>query len=290
MKHEDYKELLTLVVLDALDAPACSTLATHLVACAQCRTEFTELQATASLLAHTITPVKPAPALRTRLLAQLKTTPQTSGSGSDTTTAPGATAAQSETGRQSPAAAPNVLPFAPRRTVRARALATFGALAAALAIAALASALISLWSSNRQLHVEVARLTTDAQQTQQTLTDLRAERDLLAAPDARLTELAGTNNATNAHARLTYDERTGKALLVATGLPAPPPGKAYQLWFIADGRPLPGSVFGTDATGRAELREQIPTAGRRAQSFAVTLEPQAGVPAPTGQMYLKSAS
>ena len=299
MEHEAYKEMLPAAALDALDAPEQRALDAHLPTCAECCTEFAELRAAASMFVHTVAPVAPAPELRARLLEQIKRTPQTprTSGGAFIAVAPnGAPSAPATTGNAATSVAPNVLPFAPpaRREARglfgARPLAVFGMLAASVAIAALAISLVMLWSQNRQLRSDLARLAQNLHETQQTLVSVRAERDLLAAPDAHTAELAGTNVATQAHARLTYDANTGRAVLSAAGLPAPPPGKAYQLWFIADGKPLPGGVFTTDAQGRAELREQIPVAGRHAQIFAVTLEPQTGVTTPTGQMYLKSAT
>jgi hypothetical protein len=287
MTHEEYKEILAAAALDALDAGAGDALALHLAACAECRRELDELCAATAALAYTSAPVVPSPDLRTRLLAQIKLTPQTGGTPANA--APNGAATANATGAPTPTA-PNVLPFASttrRGLFGARPLALYGALAASVALAlAITSAV--LWAQNRQLHRELTRVGQYLHETQQTLVAVRAERDLLAAPDAHTAELAGTEVATKAHARLTYDVNTGRAVLTAAGLPATPPGKAYQLWFIVDGKPLPGDVFTTDATGRAELREQIPPVGRHAQIFAVTLEPQAGTSAPTGQMYLKS--
>jgi hypothetical protein len=80
-------------------------------------------------------------------------------------------------------------------------------------------------------------------------------------------------------------------MLTAADLPPAPAGKAYQLWFIAEGKPpMPGSVFQPDARGHAEMHENIPPEGRTAAVFAVTLEPEGGTSAPTGEMYLKGSA
>ncbi len=292
MNHDDYKEMLAAAALAALDHEDAQTLAAHLSSCAECRAELDDLSAAAALLAHTIVPVAPSPNVRASLLAQIKAAPPLAPTGG-APIVPASTIGTATTTTHATTPDATVLPFeprAPRRPFGASPLAIYGALAASITIAILAVALATLWARDRKLQTELARLTQSLQQTQQTLAAVRADNDLLAAPDAHTAELAGTPAANGAHARLTYDEQTGRALLVAAGLPAPPPGKAYQLWFIADGQPLPGRVFTTDPSGRAELREQIPPAGRHAQIFAVTLEPQTGVAAPTGQMYLKSAT
>ena len=80
-----------------------------------------------------------------------------------------------------------------------------------------------------------------------------------------------------------------EAVLLASGLAAAPAGKAYELWIIAKAAPVPAGVFQVDAQGRAVFRlpEGLDFAG--VKTFAVTLEPEAGVPAPTGPMVLAGA-
>jgi anti-sigma-K factor RskA len=113
---------------------------------------------------------------------------------------------------------------------------------------------------------------------------------LITAPDARMTTLAGTEMAVSAHAKFVFDRKTGRAMLMADNLPPAPAGKAYQLWFIAEGKPpMPGHVFTPDATGRAEMHDEVPAEARNATVFAVTLEPSSGTIAPTGAKYLLSA-
>jgi anti-sigma-K factor RskA len=102
-------------------------------------------------------------------------------------------------------------------------------------------------------------------------------------------ELAGTKVMPQAHAMLAYD-KNGRAILMAKGLPPAPAGKAYQLWFIAGGQPMPGKVFTTDASGSGSLNDQTPPEARNSAVFAITLEPENGVKSPTGEMYLISAS
>src|SRR5207237_8693319 len=72
-------------------------------------------------------------------------------------------------------------------------------------------------------------------------------------------------------------------------LPPPPPSKAYELWTIGEGAPRPAGVFRVDAEGRATHRVEPVEGGKPVKVFAVTLEPEGGVPAPTGPMVLASA-
>lgn len=169
-----------------------------------------------------------------------------------------------------------------------------GALAASIALVAMAAALVLLWNRYNAVQQEFVQLTDRWEVAQ---VELRREREQLArrqeaialitSPNARVTALAGTDVATRAHGKFVFDRDTGRAMLMAYDLPPAPAGKAYQLWFIAEGTPpLPGQVFNTDSAGHAERREQLPLEARAATVFAVTLEPSGGVPAPTGAKYL----
>ena len=308
MKHEDYKELIALDALDALDDEAGRrTLDAHLAGCADCGAELDTLRAVAASLAYAAPPVAPAaPQLRAQILAHVKSQPQgerarlpeSSGSGARADTITSSAPATISPATISPATVSTVSApdeFAKRREARefkvSRRLFVFGALAASLAVAALLLSLLMLWQRNNALQNEIARLSDDARKSAQELARTRADRELLAAPEAHTATLAGTKMAERARARLTFDERTGRAMLMASDLPPAPAGKAYQLWFIAAGKPpMPGSVFQTDASGHAEMHDIVPPEGRRAAIYAVTLEPAGGTSAPTGEMYLKSSA
>ncbi|HEX8422132.1 MAG TPA: anti-sigma factor, partial [Pyrinomonadaceae bacterium] len=270
MKHEDYKELIALDALDALeDAGERRALASHLAECADCRAELDAARAASASLVYATSPSAPAPQLRAQILARIKSLPQdqksqpqdeaarlpaSAGKGAAGVVA--ATTSSAPTGATSNVSAPDE--FARRREARevkvSRRLFVFGTLAASLAVAALLLSLLSLWQRNVRLQNEIARLSADANQTAQELARTRAERELLAAPEAQTATLAGTELAARARARLTFDERTGRAMLMAADLPPAPAGKAYQLWFIAAGKPpMPGSVFRPDERGHAEM-------------------------------------
>src|SRR5437879_4975478 len=72
------------------------------------------------------------------------------------------------------------------------------------------------------------------------------------------------------------------------GLPPAPPGKAYALWSIADAAPRPAGVLRVDAEGRGSLRLAPAEGGKPVKVFAITLEPEVGVAAPSGPMVLRS--
>jgi hypothetical protein len=116
-----------------------------------------------------------------------------------------------------------------------------------------------------------------------------AVTSLIKAPGTRTVVLAGLPAAPGAQARVVWNVEKRQAVLMATGLEPPPPDKAYELWVIAGGAPVPAGVFRSGADW--EALHQMPWVEDAAQvkTFAVTLEPAAGVTAPTGPMVLAGA-
>ncbi len=258
--------MLAARALDALEATEARELTEHLGACDECGSELATWRDTAAALAYAAPAAEPSADLRSRILA----------------------------GVRAESAKPKVVPLAKRERPRWSAAMKVGALAASIALVAMAAGLVLLWNRYNSLRQEFVQVTDRWELAQG---ELRREReelarrqeaiDLMTSPGATVTALAGTDMATRAHGKFVYDRDTGRALLMAYDLPPAPDGKAYQLWFIAEGKPpMPGRVFNTDSAGRAEMREQLPVEARAASVFAVTLEPSGGVPAPTGAKYL----
>lgn len=256
MVHDDYKELIPAHALSALDAADERALNEHLATCAECRRDLAEWEATAASLALTARPMEPSPRVREQLLTQVRA--EKSGSaerGSESST---------EKSRSDQSAA-NVIPFGRRPRTLWNSL---GSIAAIVLFAALIISVVVLWQQNRTLRRE------------------NEFYQLITAPGSRVAELSGTNEASNATAKLAYDQ-TGRAFLIATGLPRAPEGKEYQLWYIVDNKPLPGKTFAPDSKGHGTSQERVPDVARKSAIVAITLEPAGGVQSPTGAIYLR---
>ncbi len=280
--------------LNALEAAEARELESHLATCAECRAELDAWQDVSASLVYAAPLAEPSAELRSRIIESVRA------EGAK----PSSRVAVKDNGKVKAGAAEssrtesNVVPFErpARRTwsVASR----VGTLAASLAFIALVASLILLWNRNNAMQQEMARVTDQLERAQgelrrerEILAREREARELISSPEARIMTLAGTEMATRARAKFVYDRTTGRAMLMADDLPPAPTGKAYQLWFIAEGKPpMPGQVFNTNAAGHAEMRDQLPEEARGATVFAVTLEPSNGVPAPTGPMYLKGAA
>ena len=72
MVHEEYKEMIPARALSALDAAEAQALNEHLENCAECRKELEEWQTTAATLALTADTLEPSPAVRERILSEVR--------------------------------------------------------------------------------------------------------------------------------------------------------------------------------------------------------------------------
>jgi anti-sigma-K factor RskA len=273
MEHQEYQELLALLALDALDASEARLLEEHLGACADCRAEMIELCDAAALLAHAATPAEPGDQVRTRIL----------------------TNARAESPRLNAAKkSAQVIPLPPRGN---KLWPNLLKLAAGVAFVALLIGVIVLWRRDVRMRQEIAQLSRQVNTQQRELVRdrdmLERQRTALAilnSPAAKKMELAGTLTQ-SARGTFVYDQKTGKAILMAEGLPATPADKAYELWFIPKGHsPMPGKIFTVDASGRAMLPTQMPAEAMDGAIVAITLEPKKGSAVPTGTIYLSSPS
>ena len=272
MVHEDYKELLSAKALSALAADDARALDSHLEGCAECRAELIEWEQTAAFLTLGAKPLEPSPELREKILKNL-----------------GGVRADKPKRAELPVppAESNVLPFE-RQPRNESSWGRIGAIAAAIALVALLASVFGLWQQNRRAQSELARVSAQMDAANAQLARQREALALLTSPGARMASLSGTTEAPTAQAMLAYDKK-GHAMLMAKGLPAVPDGMAYQLWFIKDGKKMPGRVFIPDSAGNGMLEDEVPDVARDAAVFAITLEPKSGVQVPTGSIYLVSA-
>ncbi|MEP6635589.1 MAG: anti-sigma factor [Acidobacteriota bacterium] len=274
MAHEDYKEMLVAQALTALDSGEARSLAVHLQDCSECRSDLSAWEATAVSLSFEPAVLAPSPELRNRIMEAIKAD----------SVVPIQVNERAGTVRTQPS---NVVPMLRRKAWSATQ--TSLAIAAGVLFVALGAALFVLWKQNTAARQELATLTSQVSEARQQLARQHEAMEIVGAPGARMSELAGTPEMPGAHAMIAYDQ-SGRAFLMAKGLPPAPAGKGYQLWFIKGGKPMPGKVFSTDSAGQGTLEDQIPPEALNSAVFAITLEPESGVPAPTGKVYLSSGS
>ena len=76
-------------------------------------------------------------------------------------------------------------------------------------------------------------------------------------------------------------------LLIASNLPPAPAGKTYEMWVIPKkGNPVPAGLFQSDTQGNALHLLPGPVNRSQTAAIAVTVEPEAGSPAPTTKPFI----
>lgn len=260
--EDRFTELAPLFVLGTLDAGERTAFQAHVAGCAVCQAEVRAFQGVVDKLPLAVEEHPPADRIRQELMAVVA--PKRS--------------------RLSAVATGSV-----KQPRRARS----GLWIAALPLAAAVLLGVGLWRARNEARFERARAEEIALRlasSEQKLAEMESHnvalRTLLADPQARFVSLAGQPTAASARARVFWNPNTTEAMVTVAGLPAPPPGMAYQVWVITGSTPIPAGVFNVAADGSAVFNMPRLSATSVVSQFAITLEPAAGVPAPTGPMVL----
>ena len=108
---------------------------------------------------------------------------------------------------------------------------------------------------------------------------------VLGASDLVRVELAGQPVAPSASARAFWSRSRG-LVFTASNLPPLASGRTYQLWIVDGQTPVGAGLLKPGADGIVHAVFTTPSDLAKAVAIAVTIEPDGGVPAPTGDKYL----
>lgn len=252
--HEQYAEDLALHALGVLQGPEKRALEEHLAECSSCRSELSELQADASLLALTAT--GPAPSLRVREELLKATAPE-----------------------------PRVVQIVQRR--RPWALAFSFSMAAALAVALIAA---FLWNENRGLKSTLADANRSLSEQQDQLTQAQDLVNTLTSQESHRITLVAAKTVPQPQGKVFYLPGKAHLVFLASNMTPLPPNRVYELWLIPlNGAPIPAGLFKADAHGSGSIVNPPLHAGVEAKAFAITVEPEGGSAAPTSQILMLGA-
>jgi len=261
MTHEPYDTQAALYALGALDGEERTEFERHLAGgCAVCEAALRASAETLAAMVRSRPPMVPPPEVKEALLRRIAPT----------------------TPPRRAAARPRTLVWA------------VGMLVAMIAAAAFTGAFVAARYEGRlgQMARETAALRERVQRDEAALREqiavYRTAVDLLRDPATQIVALRGLGPTPEATGRVIWNPVSGGFMFVAN-LPAPPPGKIYELWTIGDAAPEPAGLFQVDASGHGTHRIAPVAGGKPVKVFAVTLEPEGGVAAPTGPMVLASS-
>jgi hypothetical protein len=147
-------------------------------------------------------------------------------------------------------------------------------LAAALAMALFAAVYFS--GRERDLANELARVREQNRQQNMELTRVDQAFAILTSADTTVTNFG--EGPTKLKGKVFLSPSQG-VLLIAGGLQPAPPGKAYEMWIVKDGKAKAAGMFQSAADGGAMHIQRGTMAN--ADAVAVTLENEAGADQPT---------
>lgn len=263
MTCDERKDLLGLYATDALEPEERSDLRAHLLSgCPACNGYLTEVESILALLPLGLTPVVPSPEVKTRLLERISS------------------------GRASPGHSEN--PLAQRKWFGRMTDAFIGG-AIAAGIGALAVGLMH--DRDRQaidaLKTQVARHDEQLGALQSSMLNADQTLQSLKPPAILMVSAEGTTAQPDAFARVFIDKPRGTLHLYAASLKPPGEGKTYELWLINDkSQKIPAGLFDVNRHGEASLERSVPADAGHIVAVAVTDEPKAGVPQPTGTIQI----
>ncbi len=257
------EELLPAYALGALDGDDLRELEAHLdVGCAECRRQLDLWGRDLEAIAASVPPLPPSDTTRARVLRLAEG------------------AAQAPRRLPRPSRLPRLLPFA------AAALLLLGVWGAAGQLR-MRDDLRRLTAERDRLALRVAALDREVGLARAEARQAAQALQILAAPSVRSVVLAGLGSTPGAAGHTYVNPQTRDALFYAFNLPRLAEDKTYQLWFIAEGKPVSAGTFAVNERGTGQLRVEHVVAVEDIQAWAVTVEPRGGVPQPTGEMVLK---
>jgi len=257
--------LAELYVLTTLSPDETAEFEAHLAVCETCTAEVRAARAVLATMAQLALPVDPAPEVRQRVLSEvsrahgrevrLKADPTGRSAGTD-------------------------------GSADAHGSAATHGWVAWLALAASVAIAVGGGAYAVHVRIEAVHLRDEAVHLRDQAAQEQVSVAVLTAADLARIDLAGQPTAPKASGRA-YWSRSRGLVFTASALPAPPAGRAYQLWVItSQPAPISAGMVNPDAGGAVRVMFNTPPDLAQPVAMALTLEPAGGVPAPTGEKYL----
>ena len=160
------------------------------------------------------------------------------------------------------------------------------ALAASLLLAAgLGAGLLSARGRLAAVETELAARSATLDRTAQQLAEREATLNSILEPGVELYQLTSSGDP-EPGIQLFWNRQRNQAIVHGFRLKPVPSGKAYQLWFIKDGAPVPSVTFKPEPDGYAKVEHVTVPEGGALSAAAVTVEPEGGSAQPTSPIVM----
>lgn len=137
----------------------------------------------------------------------------------------------------------------------------------------------------------VAANVRETDQLREAVTRQRGIIEVLTTPGLHVGYLQKAKLGVSTQGHVLWNERTKTWVFYSFGMPQPPPGKEYQVWFMTEREgPVSAGLFTPDQAGTGVVLAKPPSKlFGEIKAAAVTLEPAGGLPKPSGEMYLRGS-
>ena len=275
MTHDEAREALDALALDALDASERMAILAHVRDCAECRAELASLEQTAAELSYVAAPIAMSPAQRDRVRSRLLAR-ATADRGAASTVVPIGSA-----------------PSARLAEARPRATGARWMAVAASVVAIGSLALLARTAGERDRLRDSLRVASAEQGARAVALDsaraVVADRDRMIAnltgPQVAVMTLA-SNDPASPSGRMFWDQAHDAWVFVAHNLGTPKAGRTYQLWLVTPTAKISAGTFKPGADGHALVRATYALPKDALAAVAVTDEPEAGSAQPTTTPFL----
>jgi hypothetical protein len=311
MSHEEAFSELAAVALDSAPADVAEAVRAHASVCPECGPELAAMEQTVASLGELVPPARINPGrgagIRSRLIGRARNERESqsapipgppdlsrgvaslTGLGHKAT--PSAQRAVPDARRQTPAAPLRQTPATPLRQPvpfeRSPSRPNWYAIAATLAFILTGAQLIKVTGDRNRMRAEIASAVA-VKPAGDTMAAVASQREAMiqamAGPDVKVVALAVSKAAPQPLGRMFWNRTTNDWMMVTYGLPAPKPGKTYQVWLVTDKAKISAGTFRPDAQGRTVMHANYALARDALKAVAITEEPDGGMPSPTGPM------
>lgn len=309
MSHEEAFAELAAVALDSALAEVNDAVRAHASACPECGPELAVMEETVATLGELAPPARFNPGrgagIRSRLLMRARSERESKSApvpgppdlargiasltGQGHRATPGAQRVVSDARRPTPAA-----PL--RRPVRATQtpsrLMNWYAMAATLAFLLMGARLMRVTSDRDEMQSQLAAVDTvqpKGDSMALALSEKEAMIQAMAGPDVKVVALVD-KSAPRPLGRMFWNRVTNDWMMVTYGLPAPKPGKTFQVWLVTDKAKISAGTFRPDSQGRMVMHANYALDRNALRAVAITEEPDGGMPAPTGPMVVSGSA
>jgi len=146
--------------------------------------------------------------------------------------------------------------------------------------------LVFLFANNMSLRNELFVQKQDIKNLQASLGKDTEVMDYVMNPNVQTVKLAGTMSELNSSGKLLWDEDSTKALLLVFNIPTLEEGMTYQVWCMEKGIPVSLGTFKVNENGEEMMEIKSMPRPSKEMEVLITLEPDGGMPHPTGATYL----